>query len=127
MALERHERNEPALGFADIRPRIIRPASCSQDEGIVRPVSKEMDQLSRRLHHHTPLRATGRRFLSYTMEVATAKTLHALDPRDAAYIAGLIDGEGTITLTREHRGENRRLVVSISSTERVLLDFVAAR
>jgi len=59
--------------------------------------------------------------------MAIAKTLHALYPRDAAYIAGLIDGEGTITLTRERRGENRRLVVSISSTERVLLDFVAAR
>ncbi len=36
---------------------------------------------------------------------------------DAAYIAGLIDGEGTITLTREHANENRRLVVSISNTE----------
>jgi LAGLIDADG-like domain len=59
--------------------------------------------------------------------MATAKTLHALDPPEAAYIAGLIDGEGTITLTREHRGENRRLVVSISSTERVLLEFVAIR
>lgn len=42
----------------------------------------------------------------------------------AAYIAGLIDGEGTVTLTREHRNERRRLVVSISSTERPLLEFV---
>lgn len=42
----------------------------------------------------------------------------------AAYIAGLIDGEGTVTLTQEHSNENRRLVVSISSTERELLDFV---
>jgi len=41
----------------------------------------------------------------------------------AAYIAGLIDGEGTITLTREHSTENKRLVVSISNTERALLDF----
>jgi hypothetical protein len=55
---------EPALGSTGVLPRITRPASCSQDEGIVRPVSKEMDQLSRRLHHHTPLRVTGRRFLS---------------------------------------------------------------
>lgn len=32
------------------------------------------------------------------------------DPAVAGYIAGLIDGEGTITLTRVHRNENRRLV-----------------
>jgi len=43
---------------------------------------------------------------------------------DAAYIAGLIDGEGTITLTRKHRNENRQLAVSISSTERNLLEYV---
>jgi hypothetical protein len=50
-----------------------------------------------------------------------------LDSRDAAYIAGLIDGEGTITLSREHRNENRRLVVSVASTERCMLEFVAER
>ena len=43
---------------------------------------------------------------------------------DAAYIAGLVDGEGTVTLTTMHRGENRRLVVSISNTEPGLLEFV---
>jgi hypothetical protein len=43
---------------------------------------------------------------------------------EAAYVAGIIDGEGTITLTRIHRGENRRPVVSISSTERALLEYV---
>ena len=42
----------------------------------------------------------------------------------AAYIAGLIDGEGTVTLTRLHAGENRRLVVSIANTELPLLTFV---
>jgi len=47
-----------------------------------------------------------------------------LDPAVAGYIAGLIDGEGTITLTRVHRNENRRLVVSISNNERALLQFV---
>jgi hypothetical protein len=36
----------------------------------------------------------------------------------------LFDGEGTITLTRTHRGENRRPVVSISSTELPLLKYV---
>ncbi|GAB5413151.1 MAG: hypothetical protein Cons2KO_07540 [Congregibacter sp.] len=43
---------------------------------------------------------------------------------DAAYIAGLIDGEGTITLVRKHAHENRHLSVTISSTERQVLDFV---
>lgn len=45
---------------------------------------------------------------------------------DAAYIAGLVDGEGTITLTRKHRHENRQLAVTISNTEKPLLDFVLA-
>ena len=42
------------------------------------------------------------------------RTMVDLDPGDAAYAAGLIDGERTITLSREHRNENRRLVVSIA-------------
>ncbi|ACL72584.1 LAGLIDADG family homing endonuclease [Thioalkalivibrio sulfidiphilus] len=51
-------------------------------------------------------------------------SLEKLPEVDAAYIAGLIDGEGTVTLTRKHRNENRQLAVTISSTERNLLDFV---
>jgi hypothetical protein len=47
-----------------------------------------------------------------------------LSKSEAAYIAGLIDGEGTVTLTRKHRDENRQLCVSISSTEKGLLEFV---
>lgn len=43
---------------------------------------------------------------------------------EAAYIAGLIDGEGTITLSRRHKHDNRQLMVTISSTERPLLEFV---
>jgi hypothetical protein len=35
----------------------------------------------------------------------------------------LIDGEGTIALTRKHAGEERQLVLSISSTEIDLLDW----
>jgi hypothetical protein len=42
----------------------------------------------------------------------------------AAYVAGLIDGEGTVTLTRLHADENRRLVVSIANTDLKLLQFV---
>ncbi len=45
---------------------------------------------------------------------------------DAAYIAGLIDGEGTITLSRKHKNDNRQLVISISNTEQPLLDYVLA-
>ena len=54
----------------------------------------------------------------------TARQVAALVPETCAYIAGLIDGEGTITLTREHRSESRRLLVSIANTELALLDFV---
>jgi len=50
--------------------------------------------------------------------------MKTLSDVDAAYIAGIIDGEGTITLTRTHRTENRRPVVSISSTELPLLTYV---
>jgi hypothetical protein len=41
----------------------------------------------------------------------------------AAYLAGLIDGEGTVTLTRQHRNEGRRLVVCISNNELGILEF----
>lgn len=56
--------------------------------------------------------------------MAKPNPIAVLAPETCAYIAGLIDGEGTITLTREHCGENRRLVVSIANTELALLDFV---
>jgi hypothetical protein len=42
----------------------------------------------------------------------------------AAYIAGLMDGEGTITLSKRHRNEHRQLVISISNNEKCLLDYV---
>lgn len=51
------------------------------------------------------------------------KTVTPLAATDAAYIAGLIDGEGTISLSRKHRNDNRQLVVSISSTENSILDY----
>jgi hypothetical protein len=43
---------------------------------------------------------------------------------DAAYIAGLVDGEGTITLSRRHARDRRQLVLSIANTETCLLEFV---
>ena len=56
--------------------------------------------------------------------MAFARRSRELTGEAAACIAGLIDGEGTITLTRQHAHENRRLVVSIASTEIQLLEFV---
>ena len=53
--------------------------------------------------------------------MAQYRKVKALTAIDAAYIAGLIDGEGTITLTRKHRLENRQISISISSTEKQLL------
>ena len=44
-----------------------------------------------------------------------------MTPIQAAYLAGLIDGEGTITLSRRHSNERRQLVVSIVSTEREIV------
>jgi hypothetical protein len=58
------------------------------------------------------------------MQMAGYRKFQGLVESDAAYIAGLIDGEGTVTLTRKHKNENRQLCVSISSTERDLLEFV---
>jgi len=46
------------------------------------------------------------------------RTVKSLAPVDAAYMAGLIDGEGTVTLSRRHRNDQRQLVVSIANTER---------
>lgn len=56
--------------------------------------------------------------------MADYKTTRKLTSQTAAYIAGLIDGEGTITLSRRHANEHRQLVVSIANTERPLLEFV---
>jgi hypothetical protein len=54
------------------------------------------------------------------------KVVSSLSREDAAYIAGLIDGEGTVTLSRRHANEQRHLVVSIANTDRALLEFVLA-
>ncbi len=53
-----------------------------------------------------------------------ARITSRLSADTAAYIAGLIDGEGTVTMTRLHASENRRLVVSIANTELQILQFV---
>ena len=43
---------------------------------------------------------------------------------EAAYLAGLIDGEGTVTMSRLHARDRRQLIVSISSTEPGILGWV---
>jgi len=43
---------------------------------------------------------------------------------EAAYLAGIIDGEGTVTLTKLHSNENRRPIISIASTDIELLDYL---
>jgi hypothetical protein len=52
------------------------------------------------------------------------RTTNRLLRWQAAYIAGIVDGEGTVTLTRYRREGNRRAVVSVSSTEPDLLRHV---
>jgi hypothetical protein len=58
---------------------------------------------------------------------AAYRSVSSLSLADAGYVAGLVDGEGTITLSRKHAGEGRQLVISISSTERPILEFVLQR
>ncbi|WP_338471851.1 LAGLIDADG family homing endonuclease [Niallia sp. XMNu-256] len=43
---------------------------------------------------------------------------------EASYIAGIIDGEGTITLTRNHSKEYRRPCIAIASTDKELLIYL---
>ena len=52
------------------------------------------------------------------------RKVQQLDLVHAGYIAGLIDGEGTVTLCRRNRNKSRGLVVSISNTERAILEYV---
>lgn len=43
---------------------------------------------------------------------------------EAAYLAGIIDGEGSITLTRIHTNEHRRPCITIASTDKELLIYI---
>ncbi|MFU8891016.1 MAG: hypothetical protein ACNA76_05070 [Anaerosomatales bacterium] len=44
-----------------------------------------------------------------------------------AYAAGLIDGEGTVTLSRNHSGKMRSPVISMTSTTPEVLRFMQER
>jgi len=43
---------------------------------------------------------------------------------EKAYIAGIIDGEGSITLTRQHKNRHPSPMVSIPSTDLYLLEWI---
>lgn len=47
-----------------------------------------------------------------------------MDNTIIAYAAGLIDGEGTITLTKQGKGKTRSAAVTMSSTTIELLEFM---
>lgn len=47
-----------------------------------------------------------------------------MDDWEAAYIAGIIDGEGSILLTRMHKNEYRRPCITIASTDQELLIYI---
>lgn len=52
------------------------------------------------------------------------RSMNRLPQAAAAYIAGIVDGEGTVTLTRAHRNEGKRLVVCVSNNELAILRFL---
>lgn len=52
------------------------------------------------------------------------KKVRRLNPEIVAYIAGIIDGEGTIALSRKKKTTHRLLEITISSTEYKLLKWV---
>lgn len=43
---------------------------------------------------------------------------------EKGYIAGIIDGEGSVVLTRFHANEHRSPAITVSSTTREILDFL---
>jgi hypothetical protein len=47
-----------------------------------------------------------------------------MDCWETAYIAGIIDGEGSISLTRMNEREHRRPSISIASTDKELLIYI---
>lgn len=56
--------------------------------------------------------------------MAEYRKIKTLTEVEAAYLAGIIDGEGTVTLTRRNKDNQRQLAVTISSTDRNLLEYV---
>lgn len=51
----------------------------------------------------------------------------SLELQEKAYIAGIIDGEGTVTLTRRHKNETPSPNVSIANTNIKMLEWIRER
>ncbi len=58
------------------------------------------------------------------MKLGRYKQVKSLNRAEAAYIAGIIDGEGTVTLTVKQKGGTRHLVVCVSNNELRMLDYL---
>jgi intein/homing endonuclease len=56
--------------------------------------------------------------------VMSYKVVNKISEVNAAYIAGLIDGDGSILLSKRHKSDNRQLVISISNNDRALLNEI---
>ena len=52
------------------------------------------------------------------------KKVRILTKTESAYLAGIIDGEGTVALTRRNRNDQRQLSVTVSNTDRALLEYI---
>lgn len=50
--------------------------------------------------------------------------LKKLTPVEAAYIAGILDGEGTVSLIKITKRHQRRLVVTIANTDLQMLEWI---
>lgn len=61
-----------------------------------------------------------------TMEVVKTiyQKVNILSEPERAYLAGIIDGEGTVTLSVKQKGGTRHLSVSVSGTEWALMSYL---
>ncbi len=50
--------------------------------------------------------------------------VNKLKPTESAYVAGIIDGEGTVTLSVKQKGGTRHLAVTVSGTELSLIKYL---
>lgn len=53
------------------------------------------------------------------------KKVRKLSELEIGYIAGIVDGEGTVTLTVKQKGGTRHLAVTVSGTEISLIKYIA--
>lgn len=58
--------------------------------------------------------------------MAIYKKAKSLSANEASYLAGIIDGEGTITLTRRNVYKNRLLALTVSNNELPLLKYITS-